>query len=107
MKIEGFFYLCPSCFRLQKVFIERYAEVRDYDVRLKDLKNDYDYDYDDGKVIDSELVLTACPVCGSIWQNWRASDFIVQIKDGKIIPIGEFWEINIDLLRDKKIELHL
>ena len=101
---DGFYYLCPQCKKFKKEFYETWSATCYFEVKLieggiQDY-NEYEYATDDPLNCSCE--------CGFRSENYCAKDFIVEIKDGKII-INEYsyWDEFFDDLKEIAKEYNL
>lgn len=78
---DGFYYLCPKCKQFKKIFYEVWYGRCYYAVELlEDGTQEY---ISNGNEAD-DILRCSCE-CGFRNENYSAEEFIVEIKDGKII----------------------
>ena len=95
-KEDGLYFLCPRCGKFSRddwYTIERVIiEYRWYFKRGDEWSSDEKVD-----IKDSELLLTR-HTCGFETEEEYPDDFIVKVKGGKIIGVGNYWATYFDKL---------
>jgi len=92
-KIEdGWYLLCPECGKLSKGgdWEEKYTNYMRGRVHLIEAEEGVFLDYTDEEIEDTERRL-AKHICGFTTESWNPEEFVVKIKDGKVVDLGEYW----------------
>jgi len=91
---DGIYFLCPKCKRLYRHFKEVSKEIMDYYYELKETSYGFEYEIVGEKMVHSEFMMTECPNpdCDFYSEAYDCEEFAVKIENGKIKPIGDFWD---------------
>ena len=73
--------------------MHEWEEYRVYRVDINE-KDKYELCIEEphGEYLDGEHVATYCIECGFLSKSYKAEDFLVKVKNGKIEPYGDYWK---------------
>lgn len=94
--MKKFYLVCPKCWKVEEASQSSWEEVFEEHHRYYYLRDEEGCeDWKDADVLDSEHVLTKHS-CGFETEGWRAYDFEVMVRDGKVVEAGDYWEREIE-----------
>ena len=89
-KVGQIFYLCPKCKKLHKEFEEVWTGRIKYKVKPSVFAWVIFVKHEEEMRDPEKLIYTKCPKCGIISKT-PSSEFVVEVKNGKIVPWGNYW----------------
>lgn len=97
---DRFYFLCPKCKKLSKYFFGTWKQINKYTVTVTKGDIEPDFQYLEKDVLDEEHIRSECPKCGAVSECYTPEEFLVEVKDGKIKPYGDYWLDHKDELKE-------
>ena len=106
--MNGKYLACPECLKLEPLdknnWYAVFQEEKEYAITVGE---DGEIDYEPAELTESELIEVYHQdddgrICFRT-ESWEPADFIIEIKDNKIVGLGEYWETFKDSDEFKKL----